>query len=103
MKIAVALLVAFVMILLGSLVEAANAKSSTSYLASAKIDGHDTNNIGRKVNVGAFKKHIEGKASKYHNINSIEVEDDNDVNEAFNKTGSQPTTDVHRLIIDRPR
>ncbi|PON93160.1 hypothetical protein TorRG33x02_110660 [Trema orientale] len=99
MKIAVALLVAFVMVLLRS-VEAANAKSSIP--SSAKTDdGHDENNLGRKVNVGAINNKDIDEGKTVININTIE-EDDNDVNEAYNKTGSNTAAKSHHQFDHNP-
>ena len=96
MKISLALIVAFV-ILLGAL----EAKAKSTTLPSAKIDDHvQNNNLGRKGKVGAINNNnIEGnKADKV--VNSVE-EDENDVNEAYGQTGSKPSAEVHRNVIDK--
>ncbi|EXC06346.1 hypothetical protein L484_006368 [Morus notabilis] len=96
MKISVAVFFAFV-IMFASL--HAKAKSD---LAATKPDQvvdqlrNDPNsNLGRKVNVGALSGIGKNKPLKY-DIN-IE-EEDNDANEAFGKSGSDPTADSHRIF-----
>ena len=51
------------------------------------------NNLGRKVNVGA----VNG-IGKDNDISTAEEEEDSDENEAYGKTGSDPTTKSHRTF-----
>ncbi|GMN55131.1 hypothetical protein TIFTF001_024245 [Ficus carica] len=95
MKISLALFVAFV--LLASLQAKAKSNDNRAVVDDQLRSNSNNKNLGRKVNVGALNG-IGNNMKSFQGMDNIEEEEDSDENEAFGKSGSDSTVDVHRTF-----